>query len=120
MINLFGSPAGRALNTKSYTEQSYNNVNNLTTANTNIPNNHYKNSIESNDLNLQNHLNFENTMNSNDVLKSKRNSILKPNLFTKKTKFWKFLEDDKSKKNSIEDISTASSGQSRYFQFFVI
>lgn len=47
--------------------------------------------------------------------KSKKSLIFKSNvMLAKKAKFWKFLEDDDkgSKKNSLEDLSSASSGKS--------
>lgn len=37
----------------------------------------------------------------------------KSNVIAKKAKFWKFLEEDKWKKNSVEDLSTSSSGKNR-------
>lgn len=46
--------------------------------------------------------------------KSKKSLIFKSNVIAKKAKFWRFLEDDdKSKKNSLEDLSSTSSGKSR-------
>lgn len=67
-------------------------------------------------LQQQNEIKF----NTADMDKSKKNLKFKPNVIAKKTKFWKFLEDDNkttgvggggtSQMNSLEDLSTTSSG----------
>lgn len=132
MLNLFGSPAGRALNTtnKSQTiDQSYiNSLNNLTTTGTTTTatttstsllssssssslTNERKINIE-NDLIAENYLNYNGLNSSNNNNKTKRCSMLKTNLFTKKVKFWKILENEKNTRNSLDDISNASSSNS--------
>lgn len=51
---------------------------------------------------------------SPNVDESKKSLIFKSNVTSKKGKFWKFLEEGKNcQKNSLEDLSTSSSGKSR-------
>ncbi|GAB0090340.1 hypothetical protein DMENIID0001_050660 [Sergentomyia squamirostris] len=90
MINLFGSPAGRALNSPQPATS---------------PTSHPAHPA---------HIRIPTDPEPEPMAKAtKKNSIFKSsNIGAKKCKFWKFLEDEKLKKNSVEDLSTASSGQS--------
>lgn len=52
--------------------------------------------------------------NSPTVDDPRKSLIFKSNVTAKKGKFWKFLEEGKNcQKNSLEDLSTSSSGKSR-------
>lgn len=148
MINLFGSPAGRAITEpKSTRTFSIDNQPNLTGIKDqqhkhpddlqlqsgqtrhhlqqNLPQPHHQQSHNrspstdslqpqhTNRLALyqqQNDIKF----NSPIVDDSKKSLIFKSNVTAKKGKFWKFLEEGKNcQKNSLEDLSTSSSGKSR-------
>ncbi|XP_059609142.1 uncharacterized protein LOC132256667 [Phlebotomus argentipes] len=95
MINLFGSPAGRALNTSKTPQTSP-----QPTSPTSFPP-------------LPGRIAADADVEATASKASKKTSIFKSsNIAAKKCKFWKFLEDEKLKKNSVEDLSTTSSGQS--------
>ncbi|XP_055690763.1 uncharacterized protein LOC129794149 [Lutzomyia longipalpis] len=99
MINLFGSPAGRALNSSKTPQTSPQPLPAISpTAYPPLPG----------------HRSISNDEGEAAAAKSsKKTSIFKSsNIAAKKCKFWKFLEDEKLKKNSVEDLSTTSSGQS--------
>lgn len=138
MINLFGSPAGRAINeitsTKTYNNTESNNSSTITSSakkhlQQQQPHNrhssaHYSsscnssqqtsNTIDNRSLHQQhNEIRFNDCRNDTSIEKTTRNLIFKSNVIAKKAKFWKFLEEDKWDKNSIEDLSTSSSGKSR-------
>lgn len=99
MINLFGSPAGRALNSSKTPQTSPQPPATTPTSYPQLPG-HMRISTE--------------TEEPPAVKAAKKTSIFKSsNIAAKKSKFWKFLEDEKLKKNSVEDLSTTSSGQSR-------
>lgn len=139
MINLFGSPAGRAINeitlTKTCNNTESNNSSNKPSAkkhlqqqkhehhpstptpppyNCNRQQTSNSSSIDNRNLHQQhNEIRFNDCRNDSSIEKTTRNLIFKSNVIAKKAKFWKFLEDDKWDKNSIEDLSTSSSGKSR-------
>lgn len=140
MINLFGSPAGRAINeitlTKTCNNTESNNSSNKPSAKKHLllqqqqqQNSHHhhsspsqygcngqqtSNSIDNRNLHQQhNEIRFNDCRNDSSIEKTTRNLIFKSNVIAKKAKFWKFLEEDKWDKNSIEDLSTSSSGKSR-------
>lgn len=143
MINLFGSPAGRAINEITSTKtcnnsESSNNISNKPSAKKHLqlvqlhkqhssssspsPQQQYSscnsqqtsNSIDKRSLHQQhNEIRFNDCRNDSSIENSSRNLIFKSNVIAKKAKFWKFLEEDKWDKNSIEDLSTSSSGKSR-------
>lgn len=148
MINLFGSPAGRAINETTSTAKTCAAIASSTMHATNVshsastiatvatapatsppvipidssqtvstiasaavkqmPNRSYENiRLPHNDI----HRLCNSTMVDE---KSKKNLKFKSNVIAKKAKFWKFLEEDKWKKNSVEDLSTSSSGKNRF------
>ncbi|KAJ6644130.1 hypothetical protein Bhyg_09096 [Pseudolycoriella hygida] len=136
MINLFGSPAGRAINeitsTKTCSNSESNNISTKSSANNHLqqqqqqPHKHHSsqqqfscnsqqttNSIDNRSLHQQhNEIRYNYCSNDSSIEKTTRNLIFKSNVIAKKAKFWKFLEEDKCNKNSIEDLSTSSSGKS--------
>lgn len=133
MINLFGSPAGRAINEITSTKTSNNSESNNISTNPSAkkhlqlqqhkhhPSSEYSctsqqtsNTIDNRSLHQQhNEIRYNYCRNDSTVEKTTRNLIFKSNVIAKKAKFWKFLEEDKFDKNSIEDLSTSSSGKSR-------
>jgi len=133
MINLFGSPAGRAINeitsTKTCNNSESNNISSKTSAKKHLQQQQHKhhssqqfscnsqqtaNNIDNLSLHQQhNEIRYNYCRNDSSIEKTTRNLIFKSNVIAKKAKFWKFLEEDKWDKNSIEDLSTSSSGKSR-------
>lgn len=133
MINLFGSPAGRAINeitsTKTCNNSESNTISTRPSAKKHLQLQQHKhhsspqyscnsqqtsNGIDNRSLHQQhNEIRFNDCRNDSAIEKTTRNLIFKSNVIAKKAKFWKFLEEDKWDKNSIEDLSTSSSGKSR-------
>lgn len=135
MINLFGSPAGRAINEITSTKTCNNSESNSVPTKPSSAKKHLQlqqlkhhsptqfscnsqqqtsNSIDNRSLHQQhNEIRYNDCRNDSSIEKTTRNLIFKSNVIAKKAKFWKFLEEDKWDKNSIEDLSTSSSGKSR-------
>lgn len=130
MINLFGSPAGRAINEITSTKTCTNTDSSNGSTKKHLQLQQHKlhsspqyscnsqqssNTIDNRSLHQQhNEIRYTtDCRNGSSIEKTTRNLIFKSNVIAKKAKFWKFLEEDKWDKNSIEDLSTSSSGKSR-------
>lgn len=109
MMNLFGSPAGRALNEitppsmKSYSNRlskidakSYTNLDN------------YLMSSTTNKFKCNNFITPAATID-----KYKKTLIFKSNMLAKKSKFLKFLENEKLNKNSLDNLSNTNNEKFR-------
>lgn len=135
MISLFGSPAGRAI-TEIKTSSNHNtyHVNHQFQFSMRKQKDKEKphqshtafhQHLQQYSTSKPPHTNYTNNLlrqqqspdaNYNNVDKPAKSFIFKSNVIPKRTKFWKFFEEDKSKKHSKDDLSTLFSDKFRWCQ----